>query len=68
MAAGIYDRAKLKAGNLIAGPAMVVEMDATTLILPDYVGEVDAVGNILIRPAKKPYEICHDRSNHPDQR
>ncbi len=52
MAAGIYDRAKLKAGNLIAGPAVVVEMDATTLILPDYVGEVDAVGNILIRPAK----------------
>jgi N-methylhydantoinase A len=52
LAAGIYDRAKLKAGNRIAGPAVVVEMDATTLILPDHVGEVDAVGNILIRPAK----------------
>lgn len=47
----VYDRAKLKAGNRIVGPAIVVEMDSTTLILPDHVGEVDAYGNILIRPA-----------------
>jgi N-methylhydantoinase A len=46
----IYDRAKLKAGNRIVGPAVVVEMDATALILPDHAGEVDAFGNILIRP------------------
>jgi hypothetical protein len=25
-------------------------MDSTTLILPDHDGEVDTVGNILIRP------------------
>jgi N-methylhydantoinase A len=48
--AKIYDRAKLKAGNRIAGPAIVTEMDSTTLILPGHEGEVDAVGNILIRP------------------
>jgi N-methylhydantoinase A len=52
LAAGIYDRTKLKAGNRIAGPAIVVEMDATTLILPDHVGDVDTFGNILIRPAQ----------------
>jgi N-methylhydantoinase A len=46
----IYDRGKLEAGNKIAGPAVVVEMDATTLILPDHQGLVDEVGNILIRP------------------
>ncbi|HEY5208207.1 MAG TPA: hydantoinase/oxoprolinase family protein [Stellaceae bacterium] len=51
--ATIYDRAKFKAGNRIAGPAVVVEMDATTLILPDHVGEVDTFGNILIRPARQ---------------
>jgi N-methylhydantoinase A len=50
--AAIYDRTKLKAGNRIVGPAVVIEMDATALILPDHVGEVDTFGNILIRPAK----------------
>jgi N-methylhydantoinase A len=48
--AKIYDRAKLLTGNRIPGPAIVTEMDATTLILPGHEGEVDAVGNILIRP------------------
>ena len=48
--ATIYDRRKLEAGNQIEGPAIVVEMDATTLILPDHHGLVDDVGNILIRP------------------
>ncbi len=49
--ANIYDRTKLKAGNRITGPAIVIEMDATTLILPDHAGDVDEFGNILIRPA-----------------
>ncbi len=48
--ASVYDRSKLLAGNRIVGPAMVTEMDSTTLILPDHVGEVDARGNILINP------------------
>lgn len=50
--ATIYDRSKLLAGNRIAGPAIVTEMDSTTLILPEHVGEVDRFGNILIRPAR----------------
>jgi N-methylhydantoinase A len=49
----IYNRSKIKAGNRIAGPAIVVEMDATTLILPGHTGEVDKLGNILIRPDEK---------------
>jgi N-methylhydantoinase A len=48
--AKIYDRAKLQAGNKIAGPAIVTEMDSTTLILSDHVGEVDQFGTIIIRP------------------
>ncbi len=47
-AAAIFDRAKLRAGDVIAGPAIVVEMDSTTLIEPDCIGTVDPVGNILI--------------------
>jgi N-methylhydantoinase A len=48
--ATVYDRAKLRAGNRIAGPAIVMEMDSTTVILPKHHGKVDAYGNILIYP------------------
>ena len=48
--ATVYDRAQLKAGNRIAGPAIVMEMDSTTVILPKYHGKVDTYGNILIYP------------------
>ena len=47
-AAVIYDRALLEQGDVIPGPAIVVEMDSTTLIERDCIGTVDAVGNILI--------------------
>jgi N-methylhydantoinase A len=50
-AAAIYERARLRAGDRIAGPAVIIEMDATTLIEHDCMGVVDAVGNILIQPA-----------------
>ena len=48
--AQLYHRSKLKAGKQIPGPAVVLEMDSTTLILPDHTGRVDEFGNILIRP------------------
>lgn len=47
----IYDRARLRADDRIVGPAIVIEMDSTALILPDHVGSVDQFGNILINPA-----------------
>lgn len=46
----IYDRAKLRAGDRIPGPAIVVEMDSTTLVLPDCTAVVDPFGVILINP------------------
>lgn len=48
--AAVYDRARLRAGDRVAGPAIVTEMDSTTLILPNHVGEVDRFGTILIHP------------------
>jgi len=48
----IYDRGKLGVGSLVTGPAIVVEMDSTTLILPGHAATVDSVGNLLINPAK----------------
>ena len=50
-AAVIYDRSKLKQGDIIAGPAIVIEMDSTTLIESGCVAIVDRVGNILINLA-----------------
>jgi N-methylhydantoinase A len=50
MDGAIYDRAKLKAGDKIKGPAIVSEMDSTTVVFPDHVAEVDPFGLILIRP------------------
>jgi len=47
----IYDRGKLGAGTVVEGPAIIVEMDATTLVLPEHAATVDKVGNLLINPA-----------------
>ncbi|WP_324260197.1 hydantoinase/oxoprolinase family protein [Altererythrobacter sp. H2] len=52
-AAVIYDRRLLRQGDVIPGPAIVTEMDSTTLIESGCVATVDAVGNILINPAKE---------------
>lgn len=46
----IYDRARLKSGDIVPGPAIVIEMDSTTLVHTGYVARVDDFGNILIAP------------------
>ena len=46
----IYDRSKVGRGTAINGPAIVTEMDSTTMILPEHVGRIDSFGNILITP------------------
>lgn len=48
--AGIYDRARLRAGDVVTGPAVVTEMDSTTLVLPDHAATVHPSGSMLIRP------------------
>ena len=49
-AAVIYDRARLAGGTEVPGPAIVNEMDSTTVILLGYVAHTDKVGNLLINP------------------
>ncbi|MDP6819360.1 MAG: hydantoinase/oxoprolinase family protein [Alphaproteobacteria bacterium] len=51
-AASVYRRDRLKCGNIVAGPAIVTQLDSTTLILPGHNGEIAAIGNILIRPTE----------------
>ncbi|MEE8361133.1 MAG: hydantoinase/oxoprolinase family protein, partial [Gemmatimonadales bacterium] len=47
-----YDRYQLAAGGVIEGPAIVEEMDSTTVIQPGFLAEVDRYGNLLIRAKK----------------
>ena len=44
----LYQRELLAAGNRIAGPALVVQLDTTTVVPPGWEGEVDAYGNLLL--------------------
>lgn len=48
--AALYDRELLRAGNVLTGPAIVVEMDSTTLVLPGHAATVHPSGSLLIRP------------------
>lgn len=48
--APIYQREKLRAGNIVNGPAVITQVDATTLILPGHYGVIDHNLNILIWP------------------
>lgn len=50
--ARVYDRARLLAGDVVPGPAIVIEMDSTTLILPDHAATVHDSGSLLIRPVE----------------
>lgn len=47
----LFIRGLLKARNRIVGPAIVEEMDSTTLILPGQEAKVDAYGSVWIREA-----------------
>jgi 5-oxoprolinase (ATP-hydrolysing) len=52
MEATLWDREKLnRQGLRVDGPCIITEMDSNTLILPGCYGEIDSIGNILIRPA-----------------
>jgi len=47
-----YDRLLLKAGNVVVGPAIVTEMDSTTLVLKGHEATVHPSGSLLIEPTK----------------
>jgi N-methylhydantoinase A len=46
--AALYDRATLRAGQTVVGPAVVQQDDCTTCILGGFTAEIDAYGNILL--------------------
>lgn len=44
----VYDREGLRYGNRVGGPAIIEEMDSTTLILAGQAASVDSYGNLWI--------------------
>lgn len=44
----IIERGKLGADAVIAGPAILTQLDTTTLVLPGQIGRIDRFGNLLI--------------------
>ena len=47
----VYDREKLRPGNRIDGPAIVEQMDATTVVLPDMTAYVEPYLNLVLEVA-----------------
>jgi N-methylhydantoinase A len=47
----VYDRDRLDAGNRITGPAIVEQMDTTTVILPGMVARVEPYLNLILEAA-----------------
>ena len=47
----VLDRAKLLRGNVIEGPAIVEEHDASTLVHPGWTATVDEHANLVLRPS-----------------
>ncbi|HEY8744734.1 MAG TPA: hydantoinase/oxoprolinase family protein [Chloroflexota bacterium] len=42
-------RARLAPGDLVAGPALLVQEDATTVVAPGWAGRLDDAGNVLLQ-------------------
>jgi N-methylhydantoinase A len=45
----LYERSKLRPGAVVEGPAVIEQFDSTTVLPPGTRGQVDPVGNLLIR-------------------
>jgi N-methylhydantoinase A len=44
----VYDRYRLRAGNRLRGPAIVEQVDSTTVVEPGFMVTVDRFGNLLL--------------------
>jgi N-methylhydantoinase A len=44
----VFDRDRLRGGNVIEGPAIVAQLDSTTLVAPEWRALVDKRGNLIM--------------------
>jgi N-methylhydantoinase A len=48
----VFDRYQLLQGNVVMGPAVIEEVDSSTVVSPGYVAEVVSFGILTLRPAE----------------
>jgi N-methylhydantoinase A len=53
----VYDRDRLRAGQVLSGPAIVEQVDSTTLIPPGWFGTVDGYGNLILGTEEWPAHV-----------
>ena len=46
----LYQREELKSGNQIRGPALLLQLDTTIVVPPEWSGVVDPYGNLALEP------------------
>ncbi len=46
----LYNRDRLRTGNRIAGPALLLQLDTTIVVPPGWNGQVDPYGNLILEP------------------
>ena len=46
----LYHREQLTCGNVVSGPALIIQMDSTTVLPPGWAGAVDPFANLLLEP------------------
>ena len=46
--AAVFDRKKLRPGDQFSGPAIIIQEDTTTVVLPDFKGYIDGSQNIIL--------------------
>lgn len=49
----MYARDRLRAGHYFSGPAIVEQYDATTVVCPEQVADVDEYGNLIVQLQKE---------------
>jgi N-methylhydantoinase A len=50
----VYQREKLRAGDRLAGPAIVEQYDSTTVVCPGQTAAVDRFGNLMVTTSARP--------------
>jgi N-methylhydantoinase A len=56
--AQLYLRERMHAGHVVAGPAVIFQLDTTTVIPPGWKGQVDPFGTLVIkRQVRRPHSL-----------
>ncbi len=64
--APVFDRASLRAGDRLSGPALIAEANATTVLEPGWAGEVTTLDHLLLRRVAPRPGVVAAAAGRPD--